>query len=137
MDIIVTTPKNKSKEAAQEADFCKSNGGGFYFRHFNKAKYPKQINRNSRVFYVEDGFVMGFCKVEDYGFIDNCGIICSTTGDKYLEGFVVIMDSTSWKWIKPVKMKGFQGFRYFKNQFEVEVVGDWLTSKPIIGKEYK
>lgn len=134
MDIIVTTPKNKSQEAAEEAEYCKKNGGGYYFRVFPVKRYPRNIKIGDKVFYIDGGYVRGFC------LIDACGLNfsktpCAVTGEVYPPGYIVFMKAESWVWINPVLMKGFQGFRYFKNDFEVKEKGMWLDSMPNENKD--
>jgi hypothetical protein len=73
MDIIVTTPKNKSQEASREADYCKKNGGGYYFRVFPVKRYPRNIKIGDKVFYIDNGYIRGFC------LIDACGLNFSKT----------------------------------------------------------
>jgi hypothetical protein len=43
------------------------------------------------------------------------------------------MDATTWKWIEPIPMNGFRGWRYCKLGWEdIKVIGDWLDDKPEI-----
>src|SRR5262245_36029816 len=111
MDIIVTTPKDEKENAEQEAADCIKNGGGFYFRRFKKV--PCNIQPGEKVFYVEQGFVRGFCIVdhiqefkEDYK--------CDTTHRYYFAGMYLFMRADSWQWIRPIAMEGFQGPRRAK-----------------------
>lgn len=125
-DIIVTTPKNKIRVAEEEARQCIEAGGGFYFRTFRSR--PKRLAVGSRIFYVEDGFIRGFGVVSEivYG-----TMICDTTGHDWSEGYHAVMPANSWKWIKPIPMKGFQGWRYFDNP-RTRVVGGWRDPKPAV-----
>lgn len=122
MDIIVTTPKSESKIAVQEAEQCLRNGGGFYIRTI--ARLPKDLNIGDKVFYVEDGYVRGFAVVHD---IDLGDIECEVSG-KSRSGNQIIMRADSWKWISPIVMRGFQGWRYFDQPYTV--IGDWKMPKP-------
>lgn len=125
-DIIVTTPKSQMEVAAQEAQDCITAGGGCYFRDFGHNR-PRKLNKGDRVFYVEDGFIRGFAVVRD---IIQAGlIVCQTTGNEWY-GCKVIMRAESWRWIKPIPMKGFRGYRYFEPPANMEIVGGWLDSKP-------
>jgi hypothetical protein len=61
---------------------------------------------------------------------------CATTGRSYLVGgdsILLYMDATTWTWIDPIPMAGFQGWRYFK-PFEhlIREVGDWRSKMPEI-----
>jgi len=140
MDIIVTTPKSQMRAAAQEAADCIAAGGGMYFRRFAIRQAPT-IVAGDRVYYVEDGFVRGFAVVSNTMFVSE-GKTCDTTGRKWPPGFYVYMDATNWRWIKPIPMKGFQGFRYagrppgksviwvHDKWCDVQIVGDWRDPKP-------
>lgn len=125
-NIIVTTPKTEIENAKKEAEHCLSNGGGYYFRKVHKI--PKDIViGESKVYYVEDGFIRGFALVIG---CDEKSEKCEVTNKEY-NGGIIYMTASSWKWIKPIKMKGFQGWRYFDDN-NVEIVGDWKDPKPSI-----
>jgi len=128
MDIIVTTPKTEIENSAKEADNCKKRNGGFYFRRFPLNHSPK-IKIKDKVFYCEDGYIRGFCEVSHIEKMKKN--TCSTTSLKYPEGIYLMMDSTTWKWITPIPMKGFQGYRYFKD-INFDIIGGWKDNKPII-----
>ena len=126
-NIIVTTPKSEMENAAQEAQECLVAGSGFYFRKIGKK--PKDIKiGKSKIYYVEDGYVRGFGLIG--GLVtgqQKCEVTGRTWGDE--NSCFVVMASCTWKWIKPIPMKGFQGFRYFDDS-QVEVVGEWTDPKP-------
>ena len=143
MDIIVTTPKREMANAAQEAEDCKRDGGGEYFRRFPVERAP-EVLPGDRVYYVEDGFVRGFAVVARIHATAS-GQCCDTTGRRWPPGFYVFMDATTWRWIRPLPMKGFQGFRYAKygcsaggdgnlhvngRNYEVCILGGWLDPRP-------
>lgn len=135
MDIIVTTPKKLSKQAAQEAEDCKKAGRSYYFRRFAVGRAPK-VEKGDRVFYVEDGHVRGFCLVDSVIPIEGA-VLCETTCRKYGPGVFVYMDAKSWKWIRPIPMRGFQGFRYAGDlRDRVEVIGRWWDPKPLDSGEF-
>ncbi len=125
-EIIVTTPKKQRDVAAREAQECILAGGGFYFRRFGNQ--PRKLHIGTRIFYVEEGYVRGFATVSEAFSSD--GMQCETTGRKWPRGFYAIMAANSWKWIRPLVYKGFQGWRYFDGS-EVKIVGDWLAPKPL------
>lgn len=126
MDIIVTTPKNEIEKSKQEAEQIKEDGGGLYFRRFNRL--PCLLNIGDRIFYTEDGYVRGFAVVNDI--VQKNAMGCDTTGRQYPKGYYAFMDASTWKWIDPIPYKGFQGFRYFEQSFNV--VGDWEDDAPEI-----
>jgi len=132
MDIIVTTPKSRMmKEAAQEAADCIAAGGGEYFRRFHRKPPVRPLDR---VYYVEDGYVRGFAQVSRVEEFDH-GFVCATTNRWFSRGWYVFMHATSWKWIKPIPMTGFQGYRLahydVQHRFlDVVILGSWLDDKP-------
>lgn len=139
MDIIVTTPKGEMAIAAQEAKDALSGKVDFYVRAFGRI--PARVNKGDKIFYVEDGYITGYAIV--YGFSQGA-VICETTQNEWHGSINIWMECKTWQWIKPIPMKGFQGFRYrvparyivagMRNNkplsFDVEVVGNWKDSKP-------
>jgi len=125
-NIIVTTPKSEIENSRKEAEECAKVGGGFYFRKFKKC--PKELESGSKIFYVEDGYIRGFGEVAK---IVKNEKVCDVTRKNWGMAYFAIVPSCSWKWIKPIKMPGFQGFRYFDDE-NVEIVGNWLDPKPQI-----
>jgi hypothetical protein len=124
-NIIVTTPKSEMEISANEAEVCKQNGGGFYVRKLGKSR-PKYLQTGSKIYYVEDGYIRGFGEVAS---IVQKEVTCEYTGRDWGKGWFAIIPACSWKWIKPIRMSGFQGYRYFDDK-NVEVVGRWLDPKP-------
>jgi len=120
------------KIAAQEAEDCKKavscGDKASYFRTLSRT--PKDFGRGSRVFYVEDGYIRGFAVVEKvrYG-----GIQCETTNRWWTGSCYAVMPAQTWTWIKPIPMKGFQGWRYFKAPEDMQIVGGWWDQKPSVG----
>jgi hypothetical protein len=113
--------------AAREARDAIGHGGGEYFRRFPVSQSP-DVRRGDRVFYVEDGSIRGFGVVTRVGLHER-GETCATTGRRWEAGRYVFIDAKSWQWIRPIPMKGFQGYRYARD-LEFEVVGGWLDPKP-------
>lgn len=131
-DIVVTTPKSEMKAAAAEAQDCICRGGGHYFRRLNSR--PTGMDPGSKVFYVEDGYIRGYATL--CAVMTKHEIKCATTGRTWPPGVYLIMPAKSWRWIRPLSMTGFQGWRYFKFSNKVEEVGGWLDPKPRIpGRE--
>lgn len=125
-DIIVTTPLSQRSIAAQEARNAIASGGGHYFRQLRNR--PKRLQPGDRVFYVDGGYVRGFAIVDE---IRGGAACCSTTGNQF-SGWLVFMEASSWKWIRPVPMSGFQGYRYVTRELrdQVEILGGWLDPMP-------
>jgi hypothetical protein len=129
-DIVVTTPQRLVDVAAQEARACREAGGGNYFRTFFHK--PKALDIGSRIYYVEHPYVRGFGVVSEL--VDG-SIVCDTTGIDWAEGYHAILPADSWNWIKPVTMRGFQGWKYFnKPRNQIQIVGNWLDPKPVLTK---
>lgn len=129
-DICVTTPKSEMTNAALEAEQVKQDGGGRYFRSL--ANCPKGLEPGeSRVYYVEDGYIRGYAVV--CALHDGIDMKCDTTGRTWTsqpKGCVVYMNAASWRWIRPIKQHGFQGWRYFNRRDDTEEIGGWLDPKP-------
>lgn len=129
MDIVVTTPADRAEEAAEEVAACLWDGGGCYFRWFSNRP---RIHAGERIFYVETGYVRGFAQC-DYVTFKGDGVCCETTGHLWPRGWYVFMRADSWKWIKPIPMRGFQGYRYAHKQpwfAKIEIVGGWKDPMP-------
>jgi hypothetical protein len=132
MDIIVTTPKAQMETAALEAENIKEAGGGFYFRYLGRQR-PKHFDPGDRVFYVEDGFIRGFAYATDV--TDTPGMVCDTSGRQFRAGYYAFMDAETWTWVRPIPMRGFQGWRYFDAPADLEIIGGWLDPRPVIEEE--
>lgn len=133
-DIVVTTPKGRMAEAAQEAEDVKGWGGGWYVRRIGGGQHP-DVGPGDRVFYVEDGFIRGYAIVAEAGFM-RADQVCETTGRRYCPGFYVVMDAKTWTWIRPIPMRGFMGWRYAVEapEWPVEILGGWLDPRPEVGQ---
>lgn len=126
-DIIVTTPKNKMDDAAMEAFVCRAAGGGYYFRRFSTRV---KIEPGEKVIYVEDGFIRGYALVDHFLELEK-SMVCEATGQEYQAGYFLFILAQSWKWIEPISMTGFQGFRYSKlKPDQLKIIGDWQDPKP-------
>lgn len=127
-DIIVTTPISQMETAAQEARDVIEAGGGFYFRNLSM-RVPKELEVGDRCFYVENGFIRGYCTVSHI--TDEPQMVCETSGREFGPGLYVFMDATTWAWIKPIYQKGFQGWRYScLREKDIVVLGGWLDPRP-------
>jgi len=140
MDIIVTTPKSRMADAAQEAANCIQAGGGEYFRRFHSIHYPRHMKIGSRIYYVENGYIRGFATISRVAHVPTQGMQCDTTGRWYSQGCFVFMPADSWRWIKPIPLRGFQGYRYVHPKSigprlwamigQAEIVGGWRDKRP-------
>lgn len=133
-DIIVTTPKDRRADAAAEAEDAKQYGGDtLYFRRIGNYAHLC-VRPGERIYFVEDGYVRGFALL-DHTRTAQEPRTCDTTGREYPEGFFLFMRADSWKWIQPIPMQGFQGWRYAHRcdlPEDVEIVGGWLDPMPEI-----
>lgn len=137
-DIIITTPKNRMAEAAREAEEIRAAGGGYYYRDYNWPNIPK-VNVGDRVYYVEDGYIRGFCLVDHVTEFSYEGVRTRINR--------VYMDAMTWKWIKPIPVWPYRirSFMYAKNfklhlvwwklpryltRDSVKIVGGWLDPRP-------
>ena len=130
MDINVTTPKTEIANAAREAeDVKRAGGGGRYFRRFPWSQRP-DVRCGDRVYYVEDGYVRGFAVADEV--VSEHGVqTCDTTGRTWPEGLYVFMRASTWQWIEPIPMRGFQGFRYaHASSAPTKIIGGWLDPRP-------
>lgn len=111
-DIVVTTPQAQRARAAEEAAACRAAGGGAYFRVLRTR--PKDFGVGSRVFYVEAGYVRGYGVVERLRVWEDAQgwVACDVTGRRWTGRLAAWMPATSWRWVRPVPMAGFQGWRY-------------------------
>lgn len=106
LDIIVTTPKNRSAIAKKEAEYVQQNPDAYWFRTFST---KPDINVGERVYYVDQGQITGYGIVFE---ITEESLDCDTTGKNY-SGFQ--LKQRKWVPLKnPVPFKGFQNFRYIR-----------------------
>ncbi len=129
MHIIVSTPIKESDNSWREAEDIKAAGGGTYFRKL--ARWPSQVNPGDFCFYLDQLAIRGYCAITE---IVSGHRLCETTGRDWGEGYYLLMDATTWKWIEPIPIPagGFRNFQYFdKHKYpEVKVVGGWLDLNP-------
>ncbi len=120
-DILLTSPKSKVAIVEQEHETAWFEDG-FFFRTFRKR--PTSLKIGTRIFYIENGFIIGFFCVSE---IKEGEMTCGTTGKDWGHGFHAIMKTPSWSWIYPIPMKGFQGWRYFPQELlkDVKLFADW------------
>jgi len=101
-DVIVTTPKGESENSRIEGAV-----GGPWFRTFRRKPDAKP---GDLIWFVERGKITGRGEIVKITTIDE-PIRCATTGR--LWGGDYVLEYDSWKWLaRPIKMKGFRGFRY-------------------------
>jgi hypothetical protein len=134
-DILVTTPRPRAKEAAEEAERAKAlaaagQNTGTYFRNFPGPSAPP-LGEGDRLYYVLDGFVRGFLVVS---WAEDSSGVEDTEGNVHRAGFYAFSKPESWQWIEPIPFGGFQGWRYADRcglgREDVVIVGGWLDDMP-------
>lgn len=130
MDIIVTTPKKQMENAAKEAAAAIAGEVKYYFRVFSCD--PIHVGAGDKVFYTENGYIRGYAVVHSKYPCNSDGtaVKCDTTNQNWKGSWVIYMRCDSWKWIEPLKMKGFQGHRYI-HDYSVKITNeaDWSCLK--------
>ena len=106
MDIIITIPSTINWETYQkELDFVKD---GKNVLNFKVSNFPKMTNVGDKCYLNYKGSIIGWMNITGLFQKD---FTCSTTGKEWNGKF--IERSGEFHPIKPIPMKGFQGFRYF------------------------
>ena len=106
MDIVITIPKTVSwADYEKELQVVKD---GSHVINFKVPRLPKQANIGDKCYLCYKGNIVGWMKIVG---LKSGGFTCTTTGT-YWEGNFV-QRSGKFNKIKPIPMKGFQGFRYF------------------------
>ncbi|HUU56383.1 MAG TPA: hypothetical protein VMW93_03480 [bacterium] len=123
-DIVVTTPKSRMAEAAREAEEVRAAGGGYYYRDYRAPRIPN-VETFDRVYYIEDGYVRGYCLITE---IDSVGY-----GRR--RSITIYMDARLWTWIKPIPVGNSPRSWVYADTLgisweDVEIVGGWLEPKP-------
>lgn len=107
MDIIVTTPKSEIKNIKKEVDDVKKDGGMF----FRALRHRPQVEETERIYFVQNGLLRGFGIIQRIE--KKSSQECASTGRTWKGGHFIFYND--WHWLKtPIRMIGFQGFRYAK-----------------------
>jgi hypothetical protein len=109
-DIVITIPK-KVKWAEYEKELAKAEQGEIL--NFKVNNIPKQTKKGCKCFLLYDGEIKGYMNICDLG---HKKFKCTTTGKEWEGNFV--QRTGKFNKIKPISMKGFQGYRYFDEDFE-------------------
>jgi hypothetical protein len=108
MNIAITIPKTTTWET-YEKELIKAESGDILNYRLGHIK-PKRLNPGDRCYLVHDGLIRGYHIVIDV--VWKSSFHCSTTGKIWIEGYYVRRTGQFIK-IPPIKMNGFQGFRYY------------------------
>lgn len=106
VDIVITIPSTISwdsykKELDSVKDFSQE-------MNFKVSSFPKRTKVGNKCYLCYKGEVIGWMEITG---MEEKEFTCTTTGKKYKGKF--ILRSGPFHKINPIKMKGFQGFRYF------------------------
>jgi len=105
MDIIITLPsKINWNEYKEELRLVESEE---YLLNFKVNHFPKKTNVGDKCYLLYNGYVIGWMKI--VGFKED-EFKCGVTGKHWKGKF--IQRSGKFHKIKPIVMKGFQGYRY-------------------------
>jgi len=81
--------------------------------------FPVKADIGDKCYVVWRGYVRGYHIINDFLTRDE-DFICSTTKMRYKAGNYIVREGSKFHRIKPVEMKGFQGFRYKKGVVKYE-----------------
>ncbi len=120
MDIVITIPSSiEWDEYKKELD---SVIDGKNVLNFKVSNFPKMCKVGDKCYLNYKGYVKGWMTI--VGFSDK-NFICNTTGKDWSGKF--IERSGPFHEIKPIPMKGFQGFRYFKSNESLTKFNDFIN----------
>lgn len=118
--IIYTTEENLlHKQDKLKSDKDKSDAGIYYWTF---SKFPKRLDYG-RIYFATKGFIRGYFKVLD---INRDDIRFGNQDPMGMPDNSVSWMSKTWKNIKPIPTKSFQGFKYAD---KVPELNDVLTRK--------
>lgn len=108
MDIIVTIPKSEFKTMKKEQAFAEANNGEVV-EYWSVGEKPTKLEIGDKVYFVEDGQIN--CYQIFLGYEYNA--VCEVT-DRVWKGLNLILEYPPIILDNPIPMKGFQGFRYVR-----------------------
>jgi len=107
-NIVITLPKKILwKQYEKELQDVKS---GDKVLNFKVSNFPKNTKVGNKCYLVHDSSVVGWMNIVGF---EEKEFKCETTGKKWKGKF--IQRSGTFHKIDPIKMKGFQGFRYYSS----------------------
>ncbi|WP_018249850.1 hypothetical protein [Orenia marismortui] len=111
MDIAITIPKSENWKKWLEE--CKEvEEKELLLNYFlGDRGLPRKAQAGDKCFVVYDGYIRGYHLIADLAHKNR--FVCQTTGRVWKAGNYIIR-SGEFHEIEPVKMKGFQGFRYVR-----------------------
>ncbi len=107
-DLVITWPKTRPLDSYLEE--CEKAAEAGFVVNYRVANRP-DVEIGDRCYVVYDGAVRGWQVI--YGCWWRDDVTDPTTGRLMKPGYYVVRDP-AWNPIEPIPMKGFQGFRYFR-----------------------
>jgi hypothetical protein len=108
MDIVLTWPKRTSYEN-YVGELKKALNDGKVIL-FSVSAFPVKAAPGDRCYMVHDGQVRGWSEI--VAFHDGDGPDSVRQGEEWAKGKYIVRSAHWHKLLKPIEMKGFQGFRY-------------------------
>lgn len=102
--IIYTNPRallHKQDKLSFEEDDDKSEAGQYVWK-FERG-LPKDTTKMDRIFFATEGFIRGFFLID------------------YLDYPDIVFTSNTWRDIKPIPIKHFQGFKYLTDELKERI----------------
>ena len=122
-DLLITMPEHVVQDVLAHPE-------DRYFFHRTGRGRPRRHDVGGRVFFVVSGFVRGYGRTHS---IRKLGRTVSIDGRVFKPGWYLKIYPDSWRWIRPIVRRGFQGFRYSTlKEDEIIVVGDYRDPQPEI-----
>lgn len=115
MDIIVTIPK--SEDFNEWLKECRAVGRDKNARlnyYIGNSPLPGKTKPGERCYVAHNGFVRGYHIIDELTYRE--GFVCETTGREWPAGNYIIRKG-KYHHIKPVKMRGFPGWKYKRGDF--------------------
>ena len=122
-DLVITMPEAVGRDVLASPD-------DRYFFHRTGRGRLKYHDVGGRVFFVFSGHLRGFGRTHA---IRRLRRTVSLDGKCFQPGWYLRIYPESWRWIVPLPMRGFQGFRYSRfDEADVHIVGDFTDPQPDI-----
>lgn len=106
MDIVVTIPRAEYTNNDLEDINIQENG---HYAFWTLSKIPKQLNIGDKVYFIKENKIYSSMKVIEI--LKNSVMQCDTTDRIWSGKCQIVMNDFNYENI-PLKIKGFQGFRY-------------------------
>lgn len=116
-DIIIYTTKEKLLHKQDKLENDKDKGdSGIYYWEFSR--FPKKVKNNDSIYFATEGFIRGYFEILDM----NTGEVCGSQDPMGIPDCSISWWANSWKDIKPIPTKSFQGFKYADKVPELRLI---------------